>query len=109
MAGIDFFPTGKETKIKVTNLEVILLNKPFFEYLLGETLTAIPTAQFYFERVFEEKQPTGEALNGAHYYSFTVGHAIEVLRQSNKDTSLWETLDPKTDVTLIKEACVIQE
>ncbi len=108
MAGIDFFSTGKETIIKVVNLNDVDLNKETYAQLLGVTLLAKPIAQFWFEYVGGKKSPGGVALDGKYYYSFTAQQAVTALEKVGRDASGWKKLDPETEATLIASACEIE-
>lgn len=107
MAGINFFPTGENTTIKVVNMNGITVNKEDYEALIGVTLTATPVAQFWFENVFGQRNPVGEALDGKHFYSFKVKQAVEALEKEGKDASRWIIYDPEMEALIISTACEI--
>ena len=109
MVGIDFFSTGKETIIKVVNLNDVTKNKELFGLLLNETFLAKPVAQFYFETIDEVKNPIGTAINSVYHYSFQVKQIIEVLKKSSKETIVWEKFNPELEIILIASACEIVE
>lgn len=108
MAGIDFFPIGENTTIKVVNMNGITVHKEDYEALQGVTLTAKPFAQFWYEYIGKEKNTVGEALDGKHFYFFKVIDAVEALKKEGKDASRWEKLNPEMEACLISTACEVQ-
>jgi len=107
--GIDWFPTGPETKIKVVSMDGVELHKDKFEKLMGLTLVAKPEAQFYYEKIGNSKERQVEAIKGNHFFSFTVKDVVETLKKSGKDTKLWDELNPDILVQLISTSCEVLE
>lgn len=105
--GIDFFSTGDEVLIKVTNLNDVTENKNFYECLVGCTLKAKPVAQFYFERSDGAKQRYGDPIDGKNFFSFTVHQAMTALENESKKSDVWEKLKPDTVCYLIISACEV--
>ncbi len=107
MAGINFFPTGENTTIRVANLNGITVNKEDYEALIGVTLTATPVAQFWFEYAFSERKKVGDALDGKHFYLFKVKDALEALEKEGKDASRWIIYDPDMEALIVSTACEV--
>lgn len=111
MAGIDFFPTGKDTSIKVVNLNDLTTNKEIIKTLLGLTLLAKPIAQFYFETTGETKSPVGAAINDKYYYSFTIQQAVEALEKAGDkhNAACWARMNSYDEVILIASMCEVHK
>ena len=110
IVGTDFFQEKELKNIRVTNVKDVVINKHYFEPLIGLTMSNV---KVQYQARFEKDDDgvvtqVGGPLGGNRFYVLPVDEVITLLKKEQKDSNLWEELKYK-EAILITTACEVIE